>query len=169
MKCICIGDTEVLSRLLPDEKPTETKTFQNPQLAKNYIETLSDNDWVLWCNGVSLDPSQVTELSRDKLKLDAGLITGKVEKESYLKANNIYSPTEFSEVSGKGLQRVDIVSPRFFIIKGQVLKELDLTEEHFGLSLRRLGYQNYVNMDIEINKENKNAKDNNAKRECSIG
>ena len=169
MKCICIGDTEVLSRLLPNEKPTETKTFKNPQLAKTYIETLSDNDWVLWCDGISLNPEQVAELERDKLKLDAGLLTGKVEKEPYLTVNDIYSPTEFSEVSGKGLQKVDIISPRFFIIKGQALKELDLAEEHFGLSLRKLGYQNYINMDIDINKENKNAKDNNVKGASSIG
>lgn len=165
MKCICIGDgTKSLSRLLPTERPREVVTFSTYKEAKDYIQSLSDDEMIIWHEGVILDPEQVERLRTSAItRLDAGVVSAYCREAPNYTVKDIYSPFRLKIVEGDGLQKTDIITPSLFVCKGRILKELDFEGLYIGLNLRKLGYQHYTNMDIEVSKENKNAKNNNVK------
>lgn len=163
MICICIGEEDSLNRLLPNEKP-EVKKFQSLNEAREFIPQLKDSELVLWHDGVWLNPDQVNQLKATfDTHYGAGIICGNVENSPCYVVDDIYKPLKLTKMEGRGTKAVDIVNPRLFICRATVLKELDWQGLYLGLNLRKLGYQHYVNLDIDIIKENKNAKDNNAK------
>ena len=154
MICFC-KSKETLSRLLPDEYPNKIYNL-------NDKPDILDTDLVLWVDEVILQPDSVNKLKTDlRTHLDAGLISG-VGDAAYV-VDDIYNPTEGKIIEKEGVVPVDIASKDLFVCMGRVFKELELNEKLFGLSLRKLGYQNYIDTSVLIEKENKNAKDNNVK------
>ena len=156
MICFC-NNKETLSRLLPDEYPNKIHSF-------NDKPEILDSEWVLWVGEVILQPDMVNRLKKDlRTHLDAGLVSGLDKSTMDYVVDDIYNPIKLNPVEEKDLIKADVIPRDLFICKGRVFKELDLGEKFFGLSVRKLGYQNYIDKDVLIEKENKNAKDNNVK------
>lgn len=126
------------------------------------VEDLSDSGVVVWLTGqVVLEPEQIENLRNDLVgKLNAGLVSG--INSTNLLVDDVYSPSKLLQISKKGFIPVDIVDSSLFVCRGSTLKELNFDKRFFGLNLRQLGYQNYADTNIELNKENKNAENNNA-------
>jgi len=117
---------------------------------------------ITWAPDVLLNPESVAELGQIMIRTEVAAVCASRTPE--LLVDNIYEPTKTSPVEGKGLHPVDLLSKDFLIIRTKVLKDLEF-DDWFGLSLRRLGYQNWVDTEANIDfikKENKNAKNHNA-------
>ena len=116
---------------------------------------------VSWAPDVLLNPESVKSLGRILVRSEAAAVCA--TRDPNLRVDNIYEPTKTIPVEGKGLRPVDLLSKDFLIIRTKVLNELEFGD-WFGLSLRKLGYQLWADMDANVDfvktkKENKNAKD----------
>lgn len=94
----------------------------------------------------------------------AGLISGlRVDIENELKVDNIYNPSVFYEYDYRsigGLESVDTAGLDFIVTKKTLTDGFDFTKikdrkdsRNYGLYLRRLGYQNYVDSEIKLTSE----------------
>ena len=132
-------------------------TVQEKDPIRYVKEKLSDNaEVVLWNENILLQPDNISKLRKLlNYELDTGFISGRfIEFPQKNLVDSIYSPKELQEVKGKGLLKIDVAFPYLFICKGRAFKELNFEEKNlFGLSLRKLGYQNYLTTDIEVGYE----------------
>lgn len=114
-----------------------------------------DDDLVVYVNEyIILLGGEIEKLKSDYLiESSAGFIAGRfIEFPLWYKVDDIYKPLkkEFMK-TGTGLSEIDIAYPYLFISKGDRFKILDFENRfEFGLGLRRLGYQNYLDNDIEV-------------------
>ena len=113
-----------------------------------------------WDESIMLDPQELYKLSSYlRRKKDAGIVTGLfTEFPLKYKVDNIYEPEQTFEVSGKGLLKIDMAFPYLIVCRGSVFQELNFEGDlvYFGLGLRKLGYQNYLDTSVLVSYGDKN-------------
>lgn len=170
-----VGLINSLKRLTPAESGQVWLVFDNPaleafasELTESYLNIktyyLEDKSWlkdelpntpiVYVQENIWLDPGTVDKLLKDlRTKLDAGFVSAKfTEFPLKYKVDNIYEPTQAFELDSKGIIPIDIAFPYLFVCRREVFNELDFAADkvYFGLGLRRLGYQNYLDTSIMV-------------------
>lgn len=120
---------------------------------------------ILWKEDVILAPGDIVILDRTLLVPNAGIVSA-TGRELDLLVDDIYEPTTRSKPKEIGMiTPVDLATLDLCVVKSSVIQELNFDIKWFGLDLRRLGYQNYLDTTINIdyvNEENKNAQNYNA-------
>lgn len=131
--------------------------FENYSIDKfgDWRRQRGSNDLVVFLSEhITLLGGEIEKLKSDSLlKPSAGFITGKfIEFSLRYKVDNIYEPLNYQSLNKKtGLVEIDIAYPYFFVCKGEQFKLLDFNDKsYFGLGLRKLGYQNYLDNEIEV-------------------
>ena len=148
-----------MSKALPYEYPDTIYQVEGTDEISDTLNGLPDNELCLVVDGAIVQPEQITFLRNTCLShLDAGIVGG-IET---LEIDVIASLAELKSIGERGEVPVEIALRKLFMGKVRVLKELDWGEQFFGMSLRKLGFQNYINTNVEI-EENKNAENHNAK------
>ena len=140
-----------------------TKQTDNPY--ETMKKLISRKRSVFWKEDVVLAPGNIVILNRTLLAPNAGIVSA-TGRELNLLVDNIYEPTTRLMPKEIGMiTPVDLATLDLCVIKSSVIQEMGFNTEWFGLDLRRLGYQNYLDTTINIdyvNEENKNAQNYNA-------
>lgn len=124
----------------------------------HWAKTKIDKDDTIgfWDESIILDPQELYQLSSClRRKKDAGIVTGLfTEFPLKYRVNNIYEPTQTFGIEGKvsRLLKIDMAFPYLIVCKGSVFQELNFEGDmvYFGLGLRKLGYQNYLDTSVLV-------------------
>ena len=158
-KALFVYETESLKEAAEELKSNAEMFIEKDKEVsslENYLDKITTDYIIAWNEKIILNPDSVFILLSDlRSHRDAGFVAAKfVSLPTGYTVDNIYEISKTTPASGEGLVKVDYAQPDFIVCRKEAYLEMkNESSDYFGIELRKLGYQNYLNTRIQVSTE----------------